>query len=152
MRLSKIVKKLNGNYNFLISEKQKLLQKITELETELFQGKVYQAGHPVQTSPLVQNQRDELGVYSPLNTKRSTVELKKSTASPEQTVSGKDLSNPLKGGYSPMNINRDIVGSRIPTTSLDQTVSSKGEPNPLMAENLPKISQKCKELVTDALS
>lgn len=93
-----------------------------------------------------------MGVNSPINSNKSTVELKKSTASPDLTVSGKDLSNPLMGGYSPMNIKRYIVGSEIPTTSLDQTVSSKDLSNLFMAGNLPKISQKGKEVIKDALS
>ena len=37
---------------------------------------------------------DEMGVHSPLNAKKSTIS-DEDTASPVQTVAGKDLSNPL---------------------------------------------------------
>ncbi|KAF3666713.1 hypothetical protein FXO38_08964 [Capsicum annuum] len=63
--------------------------------------------------------------------------LGKYTASPAQTVAGKDSSNPLMGVHSPMNVEIPTVSSN-DTTSPAQMMAGKDSSNPLTADTLPK--------------
>ena len=68
---------------------------------------------------------DEMGVHSPLNVKKSTVS-DRDTASPAQTVTGKDLSNPLMAVTLPKS-EKDKGSSsrrRLPL-SFNQTIRQK---------------------------
>ena len=53
---------------------------------------------------------DEMGVHSPLNVKKSTVS-DEDTASPFQTVAGKDLSNPFMAVTLPKSENEESSSS-----------------------------------------
>ncbi|KAG5585116.1 hypothetical protein H5410_045550 [Solanum commersonii] len=55
---------------------------------------------------------DEQGVHSPTNAKRSTVSDNKDTASPVQTVAGKDISNPFMAVILPKNEDEGCSSSR----------------------------------------
>ncbi|KAG5587548.1 hypothetical protein H5410_047982 [Solanum commersonii] len=55
---------------------------------------------------------DEQGVHSPMNAKRSTVSDNKDTASPVQTVAGKDTSNPFMAVILPKNEDEGSLSRR----------------------------------------
>ncbi|KAG5572750.1 hypothetical protein H5410_062516 [Solanum commersonii] len=55
---------------------------------------------------------DEQGVHSPTNAKRSTVSNDKDTASPIQTVAGKDTSNPFMTVILPKNEDEGSLSRR----------------------------------------
>ena len=68
---------------------------------------------------------DEMGVHSPLNAKKSTVS-DEDTASPVQTVAGKDLSNPLMAITLPKSEKDEgsSTRTRLPI-SVNQTIRQK---------------------------
>ncbi|KAF3685519.1 Beta-amyrin 28-oxidase [Capsicum annuum] len=91
-------KKLNAQKESLLMENTRLIKQIQMLETRLSQQNPVsktdaQTQTLVQSSPSPQKM-DEKGVHFPLNAHKSTVP-DVGTASPVQTVIGKDKSNPL---------------------------------------------------------
>ncbi|KAG5623915.1 hypothetical protein H5410_009133 [Solanum commersonii] len=76
---------------------------------------------------------DEQGVHSPMNAKRSTVSDKRDTASPVQTVTGKDTSNPFMTVILPKNKDEGCSSSRrrlVPDLERDKiNTSSRGDNN-----------------------
>ena len=72
-----------------------------------------------------QTKMDEMGVHSPLNAKKSTVS-DEDTASPVQTVAGKDFSNPLMAVTLPKSEKDEGSSSRrrLPL-SFNQTIRQK---------------------------
>ena len=89
--MTETVRRLNQQKETLIQEKMKLLEQARLLEQRL-QAVKFELVQS-QSSPS-QTKMDETGVHSPMNANRSTVS-DKDTASPVQTVAGKDSSNPL---------------------------------------------------------
>ena len=74
----------------LMQENAKLREKLQKMESKGKQD--VQAQTNIQGFPS-HIKMDEIGVHSPLNAKKSTVS-DEDTASPVQTVAGKDFSNP----------------------------------------------------------
>ena len=89
--MTEAFKRLNYKNELLAQENLQLKDKIAKMENDL-KTKDKQ-GFPSSIK------MDEMGVHSPLNVNKSTVS-NKDTASPAQTVVGKDLSNPLMAGSS----------------------------------------------------
>ena len=89
--MTETVRRLNQQKETLIQEKMKLLEQAKLLEQRL-QAVKFELVQS-QSSPS-QTKMDETGVHSPMNANRSSVS-DKDTASPVQTVAGKDSSNPL---------------------------------------------------------
>ncbi|WMV38439.1 hypothetical protein MTR67_031824 [Solanum verrucosum] len=67
---------------------------------------------------------DEKGVHSPTNAKRSTVSDNKDTASPVQTVAGKDTSNPFMAVTLPKSEGESSSRRRLPR-SFTQSIIKK---------------------------
>lgn len=109
--LGKTIKTLNQNSQSLILEKQKLILELEKLERKL------------------RNQS--------LNPTTSGV---KEVASPVQTVTGKDLSNPLRGVVFPKNQENPPVKGNM-TASPSSQADGKGLSGPVMAAALPKSRQ-----------
>ncbi|KAM3284085.1 hypothetical protein P3S67_022883 [Capsicum chacoense] len=91
-------KMLNAQKESLLMENTRLIKQIQMLETKLRQQTPVsktdaQTQTPAQSSPSPQKM-DEKGVHFPINAQKSTVP-DVGTASPVQTVTGKDKSNPL---------------------------------------------------------
>ena len=91
--MTEAFKRLNLRNEALMQENVKLRERLQRMESK---GKIKQ---DVQTQTDIQGfpsqiKMDEMGVHSPLNAKKSTVS-DDDTASPVQTVAGKDFSNPL---------------------------------------------------------
>ncbi|KAG5579727.1 hypothetical protein H5410_050354 [Solanum commersonii] len=82
--MTEAFKRLNAKVETLLQENAKLMEQIhTSTQTS-------------EPSFPSQDKMDEKGVHSPTNAKRSTVSDNKNTASPIQTITGKDTSNPFK--------------------------------------------------------
>jgi len=96
--MTEAFKRLNQKNESLEQEKSRMMEQIKVLEQrlqaikfELVQSQTQEVPHLSSPS---QNKMDERGVHSILNAIKSTVS-DEDTASPVQTVAGKDLSNPL---------------------------------------------------------
>ncbi|KAG5570856.1 hypothetical protein H5410_060622 [Solanum commersonii] len=93
--MTEAFKRLNGKVEALLQENAKLMDQV-----KLFKGKdSSQKAHTgTQTSAPSfpsQTKMDEKGMHSPTNAIKSIVSNDKDTASPVQTVAGKDTSNPF---------------------------------------------------------
>ena len=104
----------------LAQENLQLKERIEKMEKD---NQIIIQGFP---SPI---KMDEMGVHSPLNVKKSTVS-DRDTASPAQTVTGKDSSNPL-------------MAVTLPKSKIEEGSSSRRQ---LPISFSQKIRQKTKKL------
>ncbi|KAM3248395.1 hypothetical protein P3L10_010164 [Capsicum annuum] len=126
-------KTLNAQKESLLMENMRLIKQIQMLETKLRQqtpvSKIdAQTQTPAQSSPSPQKM-DEKGVHFPINAQKSTVP-DVGTASPVQTVTGKDKSNPLMAVTLPKSEDEGCSSSKAKLTksghrTLKKTLISK---------------------------
>ena len=125
---NEILKQDNENH---VKEKGKMLEHISILQDRI---KILHFELSQQTQPIYETQPKS----SPSSFKMEKPTISDNdTASPSQTIAGKDFSNPLKGVHSPMNATRPTVSGN-DTASPAQTIAGKDSSNPLMADTLPK--------------
>ncbi|KAH0655067.1 hypothetical protein KY285_029949 [Solanum tuberosum] len=130
--MTEAFKRLNAKVEALLQENAKLMEQVKS-----FKGKdSIQKNHTsTQTSEprfSSQNKMDEQGVHSPTNAKRSTVSDNKDTASPVQTVAGKDTSNPFMAVTLPKSEDEGSSSrQRLPRSfTQDKHVITTQNPNP----------------------
>ncbi|KAG5595886.1 hypothetical protein H5410_037118 [Solanum commersonii] len=93
--MTEAFKRLNAKVEALLQENTKLMEQIKSLKGKDSIQKINISTQTSEKSFPSLEKMDEQGVHSPTNAKRSTVSDNKDTASPDQTVAGKDTSNPF---------------------------------------------------------
>lgn len=107
--MTEAFKRLNSKNEALLQENAKLLEQLRQ-----FKGKETQSS---KSSFPSQEKMDEKGVHSPMNAIRSTVSDEKDTASPIQTVVGKDTLNPFMAVTLPKSEDENLmIRRRLPRT------------------------------------
>ncbi|KAG5579725.1 hypothetical protein H5410_050352 [Solanum commersonii] len=101
--MTEAFKRLNAKVETLLQENAKLMKQVQSLKGKGTIQKIHIITQTSEPSFPSQDKMDEQGVHSPMNAKRSTVSDNKNTASPVQTVTGKDTSNPFKAVILPKN-------------------------------------------------
>ncbi|KAM3326161.1 hypothetical protein P3S67_001287 [Capsicum chacoense] len=124
-------KKLNAQKESLVMENTRLIKQIQILETRLRQHHSVSKTDaqtqttPEQSSPSPQKM-DEKGVHFPLNAKKSTVP-DVGIASPAQTVTGKDKSNPLMAVTLPKSEDEGCSSSKTKVNRTKKTLIAKSK-------------------------
>jgi len=93
--MTEAFKRLNAKVEALLQENTKLMEQIKSLKGKDSIQKIDISTQTSEKSFPSLEKMDEQGVHSPTNAKRSTVSDNNDTASPVQTVAGKDTSNPF---------------------------------------------------------
>ncbi|KAH0721645.1 hypothetical protein KY290_005663 [Solanum tuberosum] len=93
--MTEAFKILNAKVEALLQENTKLMEQIKSLKGKDSIQRIDTSTQTSEKSFPSLEKMDEQGVHSPTNAKRSTVSDNKDTASPIQTVAGKDTSNPF---------------------------------------------------------
>ncbi|KAH0708425.1 hypothetical protein KY284_009852 [Solanum tuberosum] len=93
--MTEAFKRLNAKVEALLQENTKLMEQIKSLKGKDSIQKIDISTQTSEKSFPSLEKMDEQGVHSPTNAKRSTVSDNNDTASPVQTVVGKDTSNPF---------------------------------------------------------
>ena len=127
--MTEAFKRLNLRNEALMQENFKLRERLRRMESK---GKTKQEAKTqtdIQGFPS-QIKMDEMGVHSPLNVKKFTVS-NEDTASPVQTVAGKDFSNPLMAVTLPKSEkDKGSSSSRRLPLSFNQTLRQKIKKSP----------------------
>ena len=105
--MTEAFKRLNLKNEALMQENATLRERLNKMESK---GKNVKNQTDTQGFPS-QTKMDEMSVHSPLNAKKSTVS-DEDTASPVQTVAGKDFSNPLMAVTLPKSERDESSSSR----------------------------------------
>ncbi|KAG5584160.1 hypothetical protein H5410_044594 [Solanum commersonii] len=93
--MTEAFKRLNAKIEALLQENVKLMEQVKLFKGKEFVQKIHTSTQTSEPSFPSQDKMDEQGVHSLMNAKRSTVSDNRDTASPVQTVAGKDTSNPF---------------------------------------------------------
>ncbi|KAH0669812.1 hypothetical protein KY285_023958 [Solanum tuberosum] len=93
--MTEAFKRLNAKVEALLQENTKLMEQIKSLKGKDSIQKIDISTQTSEKSFPSLEKMDEQGVHSPTNAKRSIVSDNNDTASPVQTVAGKDTSNPF---------------------------------------------------------
>ncbi|KAG5586669.1 hypothetical protein H5410_047103 [Solanum commersonii] len=101
--MTEAFKRLNAKVETLLQENAKLMEQVQSLKGKGTIQKIHTSTQTSELSFSSQDKMDEQVVHSPTNAKRSTVSDNKNTASPVQTVAGKDTSNPFRAVILPKN-------------------------------------------------
>ena len=107
--MTEAFKRLNLRNEALMQENAKFRERLIKIESKGNTKQDVQTQTDIQGFPS-QIKMDEMGVHSPLNVKKSTVS-DEDTASPFQTVAGKDLSNPFMAITLPESENEECSSS-----------------------------------------
>ncbi|KAG5585117.1 hypothetical protein H5410_045551 [Solanum commersonii] len=110
--MTEAFKRLNAKVEALLQENVKLMEQVQSLKGKGTIQPIHTSTQTSEPSCPSHNKMDEQGVHSPTNAKRSTVSDNKDTASPVQTVAGKDISNPFMAVILPKNEDEGCSSSR----------------------------------------
>ncbi|KAH0673872.1 hypothetical protein KY284_024959 [Solanum tuberosum] len=93
--MTEAFKRLNAKVEALLQENAKLMEQVNLFKDQDSSQKIHTITQTSEPSFPSQDKMDEQGVHFPTNAKKFTVSNDKDTASPVQTVAGKDTSNPF---------------------------------------------------------
>ncbi|KAG5577004.1 hypothetical protein H5410_057138 [Solanum commersonii] len=110
--MTEAFKRLNAKVETLLQENAKLMEQVQSLKGKGTIQQIHTSTQTSESSCPSHDKMDEQGVHSPTNAKRSTVSDNKDTASPVQTVAGKDTSNPFMAVILPKNEDEGCSSSR----------------------------------------
>ncbi|KAG5608731.1 hypothetical protein H5410_020012 [Solanum commersonii] len=110
--MTEAFKSLNAKVETLLQENAKLMEQVQSLKGKGTIQQIHTSTYTSEPSCPSHDKMDEQRVHSPTNAKRSTVSDNKDTASPVQTVAGKDTSNPFMAVILPKNEDEGCSSSR----------------------------------------
>ncbi|KAG5622362.1 hypothetical protein H5410_007580 [Solanum commersonii] len=127
--MTEAFKRLNAKVKALLQENTKLMKQIKLLKGKDSIQKIDTSTQTSEKSFPSLEKMDEQGVHFPTNAKRSTVSDNKDTASPVQTVAGKDTSNPFMAVTLPKSEGEDPSGDRLVPDTDRTNIGSRRDAN-----------------------
>ncbi|KAH0725383.1 hypothetical protein KY284_001248 [Solanum tuberosum] len=122
--MTEAFKRLNAKVEAFLQENAKLVEQVKLFKDKDSIQNIHTSTQTSEPSFPSQDKMDEQGVHSPTNAKRSTVSDDKYTASPVQTVTGKDSSNPFMAVTLPKSEDEGISSRRRLPRSFTQKKAS----------------------------
>ncbi|KAH0725382.1 hypothetical protein KY284_001247 [Solanum tuberosum] len=107
--MTEAFKRLNAKVEALLQENAKLVEQVKLFKDKDSIQKIHTSTQTSEPSFPSQDKMDEQGVHSPTNARRSTASNDKYTASPVQTVPGKDSSNPFMAVTLPKSEDEECI-------------------------------------------
>ncbi|KAG5631037.1 hypothetical protein H5410_002754 [Solanum commersonii] len=125
--MTEAFKRLNAKVEALLQENAKLMEQVKLFKGKESVQKIHTSTQTPEPSFPSQEKMNEQGVHSPMNVKRSIVSDNKDTASPIQTVAGKDTSNLFMAVILPKNEDEGFPSrQRLPRSFTQiETISKK---------------------------